>query len=210
MKNKVVELVNLWADYEAANPDLTIDAFCRQYLADHTPRAEPEEDFQDFPLNGQLAGLIGRLNKYAGLYCKKALQHVGLDNIEDWIYLIALSGMGTPKKSELIYEMLSEFPSGIDIIKRLVRLGLVEEFPDEHDRRSKRVRISPQGTDVLGRSFPYMERVGSMAFDTLRQDEKLLVYHLLKRLDHHHTDHYKHVRNADFDEAFQRLVGANS
>ncbi len=205
MKNKVVDLVNLWAAYEAENPDLTIEAFCIKYLAENEQRPIHAADQYEIPINGQLAAMIGRLNKYASMYFKKALAHVGMDNLEDWIYLISLQDMGTPKKSELIYEMLSEFPSGIDIIKRLVKSDLVEEFPDEQDKRSKRLKITDKGTAVLFESFPYMEKVGSMAFDTMRESEKTMVLNALKRLDNFHTQHYKNIRNAEFEAAYEVL-----
>ncbi|MCU0324152.1 MAG: MarR family transcriptional regulator [Spirosomaceae bacterium] len=206
MKNKLVELVNLWAKYEEENADLTIEDFCVKFLAENVEKPIHISDTQGIPVDGQLAGLIGRLNKYASLYCKKALEHVGMNNIDDWVYLISLHDMGTPKKSELIYEMVSEFPSGIDIIKRLVASELVVEFPDEQDKRSKRLKITPKGIQVLYESFPYMSKVGEMAFDTMNMSEKTMVLNILKRLDNYHAGHYKNVRNAEFSEAYELLT----
>ncbi|MCU0446030.1 MAG: MarR family winged helix-turn-helix transcriptional regulator [Microscillaceae bacterium] len=208
MKNKLVELVNIWASYETENPDLSLEDFCVRYLAEHAQAPAHNAENRGIPLNGYLAALIGRLNKYAGLYCKKAIENFGLRNIDDWVYLIGLQRMGTPKKSELIYEMLSEFPSGIDIIKRLLALELAEEFPDEQDKRSKRLKITPKGMDVLMQSMPYMERVGSMAFDTMNESEKIMVLNILKRLDNYHAGHYKAVRSSEFEEAYQILTPA--
>jgi MarR family transcriptional regulator, lower aerobic nicotinate degradation pathway regulator len=206
MKNKLVELVNIWAKYEEINPNLSIEDFCVRYLAEHTQAPSHEDDDKNIPTNGLLAALIGKLNKYASLYCKKAIENFGLRNIDDWIYLISLQEMGTPKKSELIYAMLSEFPSGIDIIKRLLTLELVEEFPDEQDKRSKRLKITPKGLQTLVASLPYMEKVGNMAFDTLNEREKIMILTILKRLDNHHNEHYKIVRNLEFEEAYRVLA----
>lgn len=206
MKNKVVELVNLWAAYEEQQPNLTIADFCTWYLAENSVPPKHSTDEKGIPIDGQLAGLLGKLNKYASMYFKKALEHVGLSNIDDWIYLISLHDRGTPKKSELIYEMVSEFPSGIDIIKRLVAAELVEEFPDEQDKRSKRLQITEKGNRVLMESFPYMMKVGEMAFDTMHPSEKSIVLNILKRLDNFHTNHYKTVRTAEFEEAYQVLT----
>lgn len=206
MKNKLVDLVNIWAKYEEENADLTIEDFCVKYLAENVEKPVHVSDMQGIPIDGQLAGLIGRLNKYAGMYFKKALEYVGMSNIDDWIYLVSLHDMGTPKKSELIYEMVSEFPSGIDIIKRLVASELVIEFPDEQDKRSKRLQITPKGIQLLYESFPYMKKVGEMAFDTMNPSEKVMVLNVLKRLDNFHSEHYKDVRNAEFEDAYQVLT----
>lgn len=203
MKN-IVTLLNTYAEMEQLSPDLSIEDFCVKFLAEKVQVQNNEEI--GFSINGQLAGLVGKLNNFAGLYCKKALQNVGLNNIDDWVYLITLSQMGYPKKSELIYEMVSEFPSGIDIIKRLVALNLVEEHADEEDRRSKRLRITQNGLAVLEKSMPYMNQVGEMAFGTLHDNEKVMILNILKRLDSFHTGHYKDIRTAEFEEAFQLLT----
>ncbi len=204
MSKKIVELVNLWSKYEDENPEMSIADFCVKYLAENSTQSL--EEWHSVPVNGQLAGLLGRLVKYSNLYSKKALNHFPLNNIEDWIYLISLMDLKTPKKSELIYEMLSEFPSGIDIIKRLIASDLVEEFPDENDKRSKRVKITEKGLQVLAESMPYMDKVGKMAFDTLTPSEKTMIVNILKRLDSFHNEHFKNVRNIEFEQAFEVLT----
>jgi MarR family transcriptional regulator, lower aerobic nicotinate degradation pathway regulator len=202
----IVALINTYAEMEATYPDLSIEDFCVKYLAERVQIPSQDEDTINIPMNGQLGALIGKLNSFAGLYCKKAMQNVGLNNIDDWAYLITLSQMDYPKKSELIYEMVSEFPSGIDIIKRLVALNLVEEQADEDDRRSKRLKITENGLAVLAKSMPYMYRVGEMAFGTLQDNEKTMIVNVLKRLDVFHTGHYKDIRTAEFEEAFALLT----
>jgi predicted transcriptional regulator len=117
-----------------------------------------------------------------------------------------LRELGTPKKSELIYDMISEFPSGIDIIKRLIKLGLIEEFPDEKDKRSKRIKITEKGIEILVRSFPWMEKISEMAFNQLQEAEKVLLIELLERLSDFHKTHHKNVRNVSIEEAYKVLV----
>lgn len=205
---RIVELVNLWAKYEADNPDMDIRDFCVRYLSEQQEKTAPvERHVLHESLNGQLGKLIGKLHKYSGLYFKKAFTTLGLNNIEDVIYLIMIERMGNPKKSEVIYEMLSEFPSGIDVIKRLAGLGLVVESPDPNDRRSKRLLITEKGREVMYESFPVIEQVGEIAFDQLSASEKATIIHLLERLEHYHWDHYKAVRAADFPEIYTRLTG---
>lgn len=36
----------------------------------------------------------------------------------------------------------AKFSSGIEIIRRLLRVSLIEEFPDESDNRATRVRLT--------------------------------------------------------------------
>lgn len=200
--NKLVNLVNLWAEFETENPDADIKDFCMNYILKDYQEHKPSF----ITVNGQLASLTGRLSKYASFYSKKALEKFSLNNIEDWVYLMRLREMGTPKKSELIYDMISEFPSGIDVIKRLVKLNLVVEFPDEEDKRSKRLKITEKGIEVLMQSLPWMEKISDMAFNHLTKPERILLIELLDRLNSFHKNHYMNVRTSSIEEAYEVLV----
>lgn len=203
--NKVVELVNIWAKYEEENPNLNIEDFCIQYLSEKAHQNAQNHSFE-VSINGMLGSLVGRLGAYAQMYSKKALDKLNLNNVEDWVYLIVLHEMGMPKKSELIYKMLSEFPSGIDVIKRLLKNGFAEEFPDETDKRSKRLKITTLGMEVVMQGFPEMRKVGEMAFGTLTSLEKITLLNILRKLEVFHDKHYKNIRTSEFDEAYSLLT----
>lgn len=224
---KTVELVNEWGTYYQQNPEADLADFCLHYLTVHkklptttqpvsalsphdlqppTPISPRQAAPHSMSPEAKLASLMGRLIRFVYSYSKKAMQPLQFRNIDDPVYLIALAQMGTPKKSELINEMLSEFPSGIDIIKRLIGMELIEEFPDEFDRRSKRLRITEKGILALQRCFPEMNKVADIAFGTLTLEEQTTLIRILNRLDSHHAEHYKDLRNATFEEVYERMV----
>ena len=151
----------------------------------------------DHSLNGLLAKLVGRLNKYAYFYTKKALQPLHFSSIDDMVYLQVIRMHGNPRKSDVIHAVVSEFPSGIDIIKRLVKMGWVTEQPDADDKRSKRLTITPAGVAVLEQSYPLLNIAAEIAYGTLSNAEKLMVARLLHRLDVHHWAHYREARGMD-------------
>lgn len=231
-EQNLVGLVNAWAAYSAATPQADIAGFCLHYLTEHTqpvangeprPVSIPDEWQEtkwvelltggETPSRGgtrpedRLGALVGRLSSYGYFYSKKALQPFQFKSVEDPVYLIVLAQLGTPKKSELVYEMMAEFASGIDIINRLIGMKLVEEFPDEHDRRSKRLRITPEGLAVLKSCFPVMEQLADVAYGSLTDGEKVLLVQILDKLDRYHADHYRQSKNADFDEVYTRMTG---
>ncbi|MCU0341590.1 MAG: MarR family winged helix-turn-helix transcriptional regulator [Spirosomaceae bacterium] len=203
--NKLVELVNLWAAHEAEQPDLSIEAFCERILATRGNTYQAINEY-GIPLEGKIMGHLGRMGKFASIYSKKALQETALNNVEDWVYLLCTMEMGTPKKSELINQLLSEFPSGIDVIKRMVAAGYLEEFPDEEDKRSKRVRITPAGVEKVQACLPQMQKVGDMALGLLTPVEKQFLVTILDRLDRFHEKHYKTTRSEDFEALHQLLT----
>lgn len=208
----LVELVNLWATHSADCPDLRIEDFCLQVLAE---RGTPPLPVIPLPDNRSMAPqhmdsylgmLVGKLNKYSQVYFKKAFQTMDLTHLEDVIYLRVLDGMGNPRKTDLIMQMVSEFPSGIDIIKRLIAAGFADEVPDEQDRRSKRLSITAAGRAFLAEAIPRLEHVSELAFSQLNIGEKGMLLNLLGRLDTFHGQHIKEVRGLDFEAAAALLL----
>ncbi len=74
-------------------------------------------------------------------------------------------------------------------------MGLMEEFPDEHDKRSKRLRITERGLASVGRAFPVMARVAEVAYSSLTEGEKALMVQVLDKLDRYHAAHYRQSRH---------------
>ncbi|WP_266363908.1 MarR family winged helix-turn-helix transcriptional regulator [Tellurirhabdus rosea] len=228
-KDKLLHLIQEWAAFDREQPEGDLTAFCTYYLTNRTGNSpepggnpvnakwvelvtEPKEltatvtDAIVMKPESRISALLGRLIRYMSFYSKKAMQPLELSNIDDAVYLIVLAQMGTPKKSELIHEMLSEFPSGIDIIKRLMAKGLAEEFPDEHDRRSKRVRITEKGIETLQTCLPEMDKVAQIGFHILTEAEKQMLISVFTRLDRYHADYYKSGRNQDFRELYGQII----
>lgn len=203
-ENKVVTLVNEWAAYEVLAKDKSsLEDFCRFYLSKSIEDKKITETAIE--LRGELLGLMGRMGSFAKHYMKKALQPVGL-SMDEWLYLLLLYQMGKPKKSELIYAMLSEFGSGTDLIKRLLKDGFALEFDDEQDRRSKRLQITPKGKEALFQSFDRTNLVGEMAFEGLNTFELSEIYTILKKQETLHDRHFKKFKNMALEDYAKELV----
>ena len=225
----IVSLVNCFAQYAKTDPNLTIEAFCKQYLATNTPINTPANidenivntvdatefilqnnrlnDDTPIPLNGALGSLTGRLSRFALLYTKKALAPLELSSIDDMVYLHIINALGSPRKSDVIHEAISEFPSGIDIIKRLVKMGCVTEIADDTDRRSKRVQLTEEGRSILLQSYTLVDKAGDAAFNLLDNTEKQTLLALLRRLDGFHWQHYKQTRTAKTVDEIVGILG---
>jgi DNA-binding MarR family transcriptional regulator len=205
MENKTVELVNLWHEFEKQHPGENVDDFCRYHLAmleikQQKSVTEPNKDFSNLPIETKLARSAGRLVRFHASYARKALVDLYLNNLDDFLYLNSLSRMKTPKKSELIYENISEFSSGTEIIRRLIKLGLVKEFPDAEDRRSKRLILTPKGKKVLLKCYNKMQELNFMVYRLLSPRDKELIYSMILRLDKLHTDVYSRTKNKSLEE----------
>lgn len=228
----VIELVNRWAAYSSSTPNADLAGFCLHFLTEQGQQAAPTQpriavdetqaqgsapegptteinspDVLPDRTEARLGGLLGRMAKYAYFYSKKAMQPFDFKGPEDPIYLFVVFQMGAPKKSEVIYEMLAEFASGIDVINRLIRQELLEEFPDIQDRRSKRLRLTPKGVAMVQACYPVMNQVVDVAYSSLTEGEKAVLLQILDKLDRYHTDHYKQSRTSEFSDVYKRMVG---
>lgn len=203
----LVALVNQWAEYEKQHTDRSLRDFCLWYLTNQSLNLPDQADiFDETPINGLLGKLMGRVSQYDHVYTKKALHELGLNNVDDMMYLHMIHHLNAPRKAELINAMLSEFPSGIEIIRRLLRQSLIDELPDETDKRSKRVRLTEAGERLLLASYDLLHRAGEIMYNWLSEPEKLLLAHLLERLDAVHVVQHKRVRTEEFNEAYARLM----
>ena len=76
----------------------------------------------------------------------------------------------------------------MEIIKRLLQNGLIDQFDDEQDKRSKLVKLNDKGKGLLYSIFGKMGKVSEIVTGDLETDEKIQLLYFLKKLDrfHHH------------------------
>ena len=143
----------------------------------------------------QLDNNIGRLfvymSRYAKSYIKKALEGTPLQTAEDFTGLAFLLTHDHLSKSELISHNLQEKTSGTEVIRRLIAAGLVKQWDDLKDKRSKQIAITDEGKKLLYQVFIDMSYVGKMITGKLSVSEKLTLQYLLQKLDNFHLEHYE-------------------
>lgn len=136
--------------------------------------------------NIQLSAMVAYLFRYAKHYSKKALKDSTLTTIDDYVFLATLIQESGMTKSELIQRHLLEITSGTEILKRLLKQGLIEEQENQEDRRSKKLKITPKGMQVLAESQPGMQQAAEIVGGNLSKEEKLRVLQIGNRLKTFH------------------------
>ncbi|MDI9871019.1 MarR family winged helix-turn-helix transcriptional regulator [Flectobacillus roseus] len=213
--NPVVELVKAWEVFENENPTGNLEEFCQDYLQKQQLARFKQVDEEYIhhtggrvvkPSNGLGKALV-RVQKYLHFYVKKTMQNLPVDNIEDFAYLSDLHFMGAMRKSELIHRNISEFTSGTNVINRLIKNNLVEEFNDPDDARSKQVKITSSGVSWIMSCLPEMIKVDAVLFQVLKSDERELLFHVLAKLDRFHTSVYSEMRALEIEDILKRITG---
>jgi DNA-binding MarR family transcriptional regulator len=144
-----------------------------------------------YQLDNHIGQLFVYMSRYAKSYIKKALDGTPLLTAEDFTALAILLTHDHLTKSELINHNLQEKTSGTEVIKRLLAAGLIKQWDDVNDRRSKQIAITDPGKQLLYQVFEDMNHVGKMITGKLTLSEKLTLHYLLQKLEDFHQEHYE-------------------
>ena len=109
----------------------------------------------------ELSFLLALQNRHYKAYAKAALGDSELSSPEGFSFIYHLSLVDSYRKMELIKMHHLEPPSGIEVLKRLIKRELIEEFDDPDDGRAKRIRITETGKQEIQTILPKMKHVFS-------------------------------------------------
>lgn len=186
-------------DYSAAN---TEDIYDLKQFAAHLYHATHSEDSTSLPHPdgegmtraisvNEIGRLLPLMAKYARLYFKKAMENEPISSPDEFGFLAGLFYIGSMTKTELITSTVTEIPSGMDIIKRLEKAGLIISYPDEQDRRATRVKLSDEGRRFFTESvLPRMDNLPRLVLGNLSPIEQKQLLHILLKLHAFHNPIY--------------------
>ncbi len=148
-------------------------------------------------VNNDISILMVFMYRYAKGYIKKALKDSVLQTPEEFTFLITLMTYSSITKTQLINSQIMEKTSGTEIIKRLIKLGLIDEKEDHDDRRSKQVYITESGRNEIISLLPVIDTVADIVIANLSLEERNSLAYLLNKMDHYHNDIFLNKKNQD-------------
>jgi DNA-binding MarR family transcriptional regulator len=107
-------------------------------------------------------------------------------------------------KQELISSQVFEKTSGMELINRMIRQGFIDQFQDEKDKRSMRLRITPSGRMEIIKVLPKMRQVSQIVSGNLTDREKVILGYILRKLDHFHNEIYLHSKDEELDDLIDK------
>ena len=150
--------------------------------------------------------LIVLMNHYAKWYIKKALRDSHLQTPEEFSFLITLMTYNSLSKGELITKQVMEKTSGSEVIRRLIKRGLIIEYADEKDKRSIRVSITRNGREEILKILPLMGKVSAIVVGNLSAEEINTLSYLLKKLDYFHNNIYLNKRGQPLSDILSGIT----
>jgi len=150
--------------------------------------------------------LIVLMSHYAKWYIKKVLRESNLQTPDEFSFLITLMTYDSLSKSELITKQVMEKTSGTEVIRRLIKRGLVVESADENDKRSIRVSMTKPGREEILRILPLMSKVTKIVVGNLSSEEINTLSYLLKKLDYFHNNIYINKREHHLNDILSGIA----
>jgi DNA-binding MarR family transcriptional regulator len=165
----------------------------------------PVADADQYGLEIAISTLIIGLNRYARQLVKKGLVDFPQLVSEDFTYLYSLMEVESMTKIQLIEKNVHEKPTGLEVIKRLLKHGLVAERNHENDKRSKRVFLTEKGRALFFATVEHMNKVALIVAGDLTLSEKQELFRLLKKLEYFHHPIYLRNKEVTIDELLGKI-----
>lgn len=134
---------------------------------------------------------MGRLIRYVKFYTKSIMAQQGMSSPDEFLFLSLINEMDRPTKKEVCVANATELTTGMDILRRLLRQGLIEEFPDERDGRSKRLQLTGKGSKVINDIHQRLIQLEPSLLADLGGSERKHFLQILQYLNNYHFPFYK-------------------
>lgn len=185
---------------ESSVKEKSLDSFST-WLSEEVESTQEDSRLKEAAEQGDTAitMLISYLYRYTKNYSKKALEDTPLSTFDDFAFLATLSYSGSLTKTELIQMHLLEITSGIEIIKRLSKYGYLTAFQDPNDKRSKRVKLTPKGRNVLEEVMEKMDQAAFIFSGKLSLRERADLLPVMHKLHDFHSEIFRRDRKSSLD-----------
>jgi DNA-binding MarR family transcriptional regulator len=173
-------LIDLVEEFNKNNASGTMEDFV-VWLSGKFFQSEESDGHQE-QLDLMLAFQISMLNKSIKRQTKEVISESSLSSLDGYSFLLHLENEDSFRKMELIEMHNLEAPTGIEIIKRLLSKGLIQEFNDPEDKRAKRIRMTENGKAELDRLKPLVDAKFKSFAKSLPLNDKLSLVAALNKL----------------------------
>ena len=199
---KVIEVVNLFAEFHNETGSDNVSAFSvwlnRRLNAHPAGVANTGDD------NRMLVWLTHRLSKMFRWYAKETLQANGLTSMDEYFFLISINKIGTPSKTKVYADTITEINTGTQMMKRMIDAGLIEEVTDKQDKRVRRVKLTAKGKRTRENFFQQSVSDLKLKSGNLSETEKKELIRLLAYLEKFHTNIYFNYSCLSFEEMIEK------
>ncbi len=202
------ELLDLAEAYElgggSTNP-LDREDFASWLLAYKLHPMEPTLNETVFgqPVNGLIAMHLSFMARYGQFYSRRVFRHTAVYSEDDWVVLGSLYPDQKMKKTDLIRSAIMEKSSGNEVLKRMLKQGLLNEYSHPTDKRSKLMELTDAGRKAFEAVLSSLPKLAETLVADLTAEEKESLLHILVKLHRYH----KPIFEAADEAVLGRMLG---
>lgn len=132
----------------------------------------------------QLARSLGRVASIQRTVFRLALRDTPGIEPEWYYFLHSVNERGEVRKTDIIsINLLLEPTTGIDILNRMIKAGLLDEKEDPADGRARLIRLTKKGQAVLKKAEAQVEQVTAMLFGKITGTQQAALQTVLAAIE---------------------------
>ncbi|WP_372949186.1 MarR family winged helix-turn-helix transcriptional regulator [Mariniphaga sp.] len=218
-KNKYAilkQVIDLYEDYEQNEKHLDLLSFARWI----TNKLDEEPELNRKVSQDKISGVftdevpvtkkfdektrflesVSRIARYHEFYSRKALKDLVINTRLEFLFLQTVDFMEKAKKTDLINIYHLEYTTGMDTIRRLTNNGLLDEVPDESDKRAKLLVLTKKGHEILALANKRMSDENKMFLTAINDNKWKKAMQILEEIDEFHSNVYQNHGDKPFAE----------
>lgn len=160
--------------------------------------ATPQEEGP--PVNGLIAMYLSFMARYAQFYGKRVFRQSVVYSEDDWGVLVSLYPHQSLKKADVMRGCIMEKSSGSEVLKRLLKQGLLHEQPHPTDKRSKLIALTDAGRTAFESVQHGIYKLSEIVVGDLTEAEKNNLLHTLHKLHRFHKPVFEQLDEAHLEE----------
>lgn len=190
-------LIDEWEVYTENDMNLSMSDFAEWLHGRNTKRGkdslpdEVEKEIEDVSLNNTVARFCGKLIQYSNVWAKLTFRETAFRGFEDYGIAQTILHSKEPTKSNVTGCFLMEKSTAFEIIRRMQKLGLVEESPGKKDKRTKQVKVTKKGIAELKKANLKVNKYSNLILGNLTEKKKIEFLKLLLHLNDFHGKEYE-------------------
>lgn len=209
--HELVKLITHWASFTEKHPEANVEDFCRYVLAQNQREDVPEQPSNKkrlipMDLDGRFMRAVTRTAMSLWNYMKIALKDTNVKTLENFTFLASLHVHGECRKSEIINYAMIEFSTGIEILNRMIKSGMIRERIDPQDKRGRLLSLTEKGKKNLYECFKKNNMAKEILLQGVSEEDKKVCVFVLEPIHTLHAALSMENKSKSIEEIYEALV----
>ena len=152
------------------------------------------------PVNGLIAMYLSFMARYAQFYSRRVFRNTVVYSEDDWGVLVSLYPDARLKKTDVMRGCILEKSSGNEVLKRMLKKGLLREHPHPEDGRSKLIELTDAGRAAFESVQNRIVKLSNAVVADLAEEEKISLLQMLVKLNRYHKPIFEKADEAMLGE----------